>query len=72
MPFAQHLYYFNSDKKKASYYSFQMLHTNIKEKFFKETNEHIAVWEGEKLTKDGALAVSGIKQSIGCEFESSV
>jgi Xaa-Pro aminopeptidase len=37
-----------------------MLHTD-KEKFFlKETNEHIAVWEGEK-TKDRALAVSGIK-----------
>ena len=23
--------------------------------FLKETNEHIAVWEGEKLTKDAAL-----------------
>lgn len=29
--------------------------------FLKETNEHIAVWEGEKLTKDRALEVSGIK-----------
>ncbi len=29
--------------------------------FLKETNEHIAVWEGEKLTKDKALAVAGIK-----------
>jgi Xaa-Pro aminopeptidase len=29
--------------------------------FLKETNEHIAVWEGEKLTKDKALKVSGIK-----------
>lgn len=29
--------------------------------FLKETNDHIAVWEGEKLTKDRALAVSGIK-----------
>jgi len=28
--------------------------------FLRETNEHIAVWEGEKLTKDRALAVSGI------------
>ena len=29
--------------------------------FLKETNEHIAVWEGEKLTKERALEVSGIK-----------
>jgi len=29
--------------------------------FLKETNEHIAVWEGEKLTKDAAFESSGIK-----------
>jgi Xaa-Pro aminopeptidase len=29
--------------------------------FLKETNEHIAVWEGEKLTKERALQVSGVK-----------
>ncbi len=29
--------------------------------FLKETNEHIARWEGEKLSKEGATAVSGIK-----------
>lgn len=29
--------------------------------FLKETNEHIAVWEGEKLTKEKAYEVSGIK-----------
>ncbi|MCF8322603.1 MAG: aminopeptidase P family protein [Flavobacterium sp.] len=29
--------------------------------FLKETNEHIAVWEGEKLTKERAFEVSGIK-----------
>ena len=29
--------------------------------FLKETNEHIAVWEGEKLTKEMALTTSGIK-----------
>ncbi|PID67863.1 MAG: X-Pro aminopeptidase [Flavobacteriia bacterium] len=29
--------------------------------FLRETNEHIAVWEGEKLTKERALEVSGIK-----------
>ncbi|WP_136480444.1 aminopeptidase P family protein [Cognatitamlana onchidii] len=29
--------------------------------FLKETNEHIAIWEGEKLTKDRAFEISGIK-----------
>ena len=29
--------------------------------FLKETNEHIAVWEGEKLTKKAAFEISGIK-----------
>ena len=29
--------------------------------FLKETNAHIAVWEGEKLTKDAAFETSGIK-----------
>ena len=29
--------------------------------FLKETNEHIAIWEGAKLTKDSAFKTSGIK-----------
>ena len=29
--------------------------------FLKETNDHIAVWEGEKLTKEKALETTGIK-----------
>ena len=29
--------------------------------FLRETNEHIAVWEGEKLTKEAAFATSGIQ-----------
>ena len=29
--------------------------------FLKETNEHIAIWEGEKLTKEKAFTTSGIK-----------
>ncbi len=29
--------------------------------FLRETNEHIAIWEGEKLTKERAFEVSGIK-----------
>jgi Xaa-Pro aminopeptidase len=38
---------------------------NLKEiLFLKETNDHIAVWEGEKLTKERALEVTGIKNTI--------
>jgi len=29
--------------------------------FLKETSEHIAIWEGEKLTKERAFEVSGVK-----------
>ncbi|GLB52525.1 Xaa-Pro aminopeptidase [Neptunitalea chrysea] len=29
--------------------------------FVRETNEHIAIWEGEKLTKEAATKTSGIK-----------
>src|SRR5687767_14828123 len=29
--------------------------------FLKETNEHIAVWEGHKYTKEEATAASGVK-----------
>ena len=32
--------------------------------FLRETNDHIAIWEGEKLTKDRAFEVSGIKSVI--------
>ncbi|KGO91789.1 aminopeptidase P family protein [Flavobacterium subsaxonicum] len=32
--------------------------------FLRETNEHIAVWEGEKLTKERATDVSGIKNIV--------
>jgi len=32
--------------------------------FLRETNEHIAVWEGEKLTKERATQVSGIKNIV--------
>ena len=38
--------------------------------FIKETNEHIAIWEGEKLSKKNAYGVSGIKQVFWLsEFE---
>ena len=35
---------------------------NLREVLFvRETNDHIAVWEGEKLTKEAAFETSGIK-----------
>lgn len=37
-------------------------HTSDREiLFIKETNEHIAIWEGDKLTKEKASELSGIK-----------
>jgi Xaa-Pro aminopeptidase len=30
--------------------------------FVRETNEHVAIWEGEKLTKEAARTVSGIQR----------
>ncbi|MGE5943956.1 MAG: aminopeptidase P family protein, partial [Flavobacteriales bacterium] len=35
--------------------------------FLKETNEHIAIWEGEKLTKEKAFETSGIKTVYGLQ-----
>jgi Xaa-Pro aminopeptidase len=32
--------------------------------FLRETNEHIAIWEGEKLTKERAFEVSGIRNIV--------
>jgi Xaa-Pro aminopeptidase len=66
LPFAQHrdiLYLSGIDQEE----SVLLLcpdapYTNQREiLFLRETNEHIAVWEGEKLTKNRAFEVSGIK-----------
>ncbi len=41
--------------------------------FLRETNEHIAVWEGEKLTKEAAFETSGIKNVYWLDqFESTM
>ena len=45
------LLFFDSEKNKTK----EML-------FLKETNERIAIWEGAKLTKEEAYAVSGIEE----------
>ena len=66
LPFAQHrdiLYLSGVDQEESILLLFpDAPYENLKEiLFLKETNEHIAVWEGEKLNKDRAFEVSGIK-----------
>ncbi len=66
MPFQQHrdiLYLSGVDQEESILLLFP---SSIKEKhrevlFVRETNEHIAIWEGEKLTKERATEVSGIE-----------
>jgi len=66
LPFAQHrdIFYLSGvDQEESILIIFP---DAIKEEyreilFLKETNEHIAIWEGEKLTKEKALETSGIK-----------
>mgnify|MGYP001553830708 FL=1 len=66
MPFQQHrdIFYLSGVDQEES---ILLLFPDAKEPkhrevlFLRETNEHIAVWEGENLTKERAFAVSGIK-----------
>ena len=69
LPFAQHrdiLYLSGVDQEESILLLFpDAPYDNLKEiLFLKETNEHIAIWEGEKLTKERAFEVSGIKTVI--------
>jgi len=66
MPFAQHrdIFYLSGVDQEESILvifpdAFEEKHREIL--FLKETNEHIAVWEGEKLDKDAAFKTAGIK-----------
>ncbi|MGB5237158.1 MAG: aminopeptidase P family protein [Flavobacteriaceae bacterium] len=65
MPFQQHrdIFYLSGVDQEESI--LLLFPSSIKEKhrevlFVRETNEHIAIWEGEKLTKEKATEVSGI------------
>ena len=66
MPFQQHrdiLYLSGVDQEESILLLFP---DAVEEKhrevlFVRETNEHIAIWEGEKLTKERATEVSGVK-----------
>lgn len=66
MPFNQHrdiLYLSGVDQEESILLLFpEAADANHREVLFlRETNEHIAIWEGEKLTKERAFEVSGIK-----------
>ena len=66
LPFAQHrdiLYLSGVDQEESILLLFpDAPYEHLKEiLFLKETNEHIAIWEGEKLTKERAFEVAGIK-----------
>ena len=66
LPFAQHrdiLYLSGIDQEETVLILFPDA-KNPKHKevlFVRETNEHIAIWEGEKLSKKQATAISGIE-----------
>jgi Xaa-Pro aminopeptidase len=69
LPFAQHrdiLYLSGVDQEESILLLFpDAPYEHLKEiLFLKETNEHIAIWEGEKLNKERAFEVSGIKSVI--------
>ncbi len=69
LPFAQHrdIFYLSGvDQEESVLLLFpDAPYDNLKQiLFLKETNEHIAIWEGEKLTKEKAFEVSGIKTVI--------
>ena len=66
MPFEQHrdLFYLSGvDQEESVLMLFpDCPNENLREVLFlKETNEHIAVWEGEKLTKEAAFKTAGIQ-----------
>ncbi len=66
LPFAQHrdIFYLSGVDQEESILVLcpNAPHDKYKEiLFLRETNEHIAIWEGEKLTKEAAFEVSGIK-----------
>jgi Xaa-Pro aminopeptidase len=69
LPFAQHrdIFYLSGvDQEESILLLFpDAPYEHLKEiLFLKETNEHIAIWEGEKLTKERAFEVSGVKSVI--------
>ena len=77
LPFKQHtdIFYLSGIDQEES---ILLIHKDIQGKiseilFVKETNEHIAVWEGHKLTQTEAKKISGIEQVCWLsEFETQL
>ncbi len=66
MPFEQHrdiFYLSGADQEETILLLFPDAMDKVRREilFVRETNDHIAVWEGEKLSKEQATAVSGIQ-----------
>ncbi|MGB0777612.1 MAG: aminopeptidase P family protein [Flavobacteriaceae bacterium] len=66
LPFEQHrdIFYLSGvDQEESILLLFPDAHDPIHKEilFLKETNEHIAIWEGAKLTKEQAFETSGIR-----------
>ena len=66
MPFKQNndLFWLSGIDQEESVLVISPFHPNEQMReilFLKETNEHIAIWEGKKLTKEQAYVTSGIK-----------
>jgi len=67
MPFRQNndFFYFTGIDQEESVFLFFPDAINEADRevlFIKETNEHIAIWEGHKLSKEEATQISGIKE----------
>ncbi len=63
-PFVQHsdIYYLSGiDQEETVLLLFSVDNKQTEMLFVKETNKHIAVWEGKKLTKERAAELSGIE-----------
>jgi Xaa-Pro aminopeptidase len=77
MPFNQHrdiLYLSGVDQEESVLVIFPDAHDSKHKEilFLKETSELIAIWEGEKLTKDTAFETSGIKNVFWLEQMDSI
>ena len=64
LPFEQHrdIFYLSGiDQEESVLMLFKTSEKIYEILFLKETNKHIAIWEGPKLSKDDAFEISGIK-----------
>jgi hypothetical protein len=69
LPFAQHrdIFTYGADQEEHFIISDAPYEHQREMIFLKETNEHIAIWEGEKI-EERAYEVTGIKRFTGCKI----